>query len=239
MENVATQPQPTQIEDISSLSRTSLEELVMSLMKANKSIYRVCLVLGIGLVIVSILAAVGFYRRPKVIVAVQSADGQRITQIDDTKFGSTEQIQMGEDNLSNKDKNELIENWLQGRFAIDLASRSKDVPKFLSLMIPSTAGGLFKQLNETGELQRERDEGWSGSWKTDSIDVDRNDKNIVQVIGTQNLRKVVAGKPKTERIQYKIVFSLHTEGKRDNSPLRTGYWIVNYKDEVLSRTEGA
>lgn len=220
-----------------SIESVADKEALIGMVRAVNRLNRVCFVLAIGLVAISVLAAIGYYRRPKVIVAVQTPDGQRIAQIDDMKFGATEQIQMGEDNLNDRDKQELVNRFLETFYAVDLASRSKDVPKALSMLIPDSARNYYKTLNEQGYLQRERDEAWSSSWKTDSFEVDRSDRNQVQVIGTQNLRRVMAGKPKTERIQYKIVFTLHTEGKRDDTPLRTGYWIINFKPEELSRSE--
>lgn len=237
MENVENAGEKINPEVQTSLENSSLQELVFEQVKASNRLYRVIAFLSIGLVLVSVLAAVGFFRRPKVLVAVQTPDGQRIAQIDDINFGSTEQIQMGEDNLNDRDKRELVENFLQTYYGVDLASRSKDVPKALSMLIPDSAKQLYKVLNEQGVLQRERDESWSGSWKTESFEVDRKDKNLVLVIGTQSLRRMVGGKVKSERIQYKIPFVLHTEGKRDNSPLRTGYWIVNFKPEEISRNE--
>lgn len=213
------------------------QEALIKLVKAVGSLNKIVFILATGLVVVSIVAAVGYFRRPKVLVAVQSADGRRIAQIDDINFGTTDQIQMGEDNLTDADKRELVENFLQSFYAVDLASRSKDVPRALRMVIPSNAQVLYKNLNEQGILQRERDEGWSASWTTDSFDVDRTDKNLAQVIGTQMLRRNAGGKLKQERVQYKILFQLYTEGKREESPLRTGYWIANFKAEELSRSE--
>ncbi len=212
-------------------------ETLSGLVTGINRLNRICLVLALGLIVVSVIAALGYYRRPKVIVAVQTPDGQRIAQIDDTKFGATEQIQMGEDNLNDRDKQELVNQFLQSFYAVDLASRSKDVPKALSMLIPDSAKLIYKSLTDQGHFQRERDEGWAATWKTDSFEVNRADKNSVQVIGTQNLRRMIGGKPRSEKIQFKIVFSLHTEGKRDESPLRTGYWIVNFKAEEISRTQ--
>lgn len=220
-----------------SIATVAEREAMTGMVKAVARLNWIVLVLAIGLVAVSVLAAIGFYRRPRVIVAVQTPDGQRIAQIDDIKFGTTEQVQMGEDNLNDKDKKELVNNFLQTFYAVDLASRSKDVPKAMSMLVPESAKVIYKTINEQGLLQRERDEGWSASWNTDSFEVDRADKNTVQVIGTQVLRRMLAGKEKKERVQYKIVFTLQTEGKRDGTPLRTGYWIVNFKPQELSRTE--
>lgn len=219
------------------MARVAGNELLVNMSQAVKGYNRVIFVLGVSLVVVSVIAAVGFYRHPKVIVAVQSADGQRIVQIDDMKFGATEQIQMGEDKLTDRDKRELVENFLSTIYGVDLASRSKDVPKALSMMIPDYARALYKDLNERGTLQKERDEGWSAGWNTESFEIDRNDKNTARVIGTQTLRRIIGGNAKKERVQYKIALTLHTEGKRDDTPLRTGYWIVNFKPEELSRTE--
>jgi len=213
------------------------KEALLGMVRTNNRQNQIILALAIGLVIVSIISAVGYFRRPKVLVAVQSADGQRIAKIDDINFGTAEQIQMGEDNLSNADKRELVENFLQAFYAVDLASRSKDVPRALKMLIPANAQLLYKNLNEQGVLQRERDEGWSSSWTTDSFEVDRSDRNLASVIGTQMLRRNSSGKIKQERVQYKILFQLYTEGKREESPLRTGYWIANFKAEELSRSE--
>ena len=213
------------------------QQTVINAIKAINRQNRIIAILAIGLVVVSIVAAIGYFRRPKVMVAVQTPDGQRIAQLDDMNFGATEQIQMGEDNLKDDDKRELVNNFLQSFYAVDLASRSKDVPKSLAMMIPSSANVFYKYLNENGILQRERDEGWSASWTTDSFDIDKNDKNAAQIIGTQVLRRNVSGKIKQEKVQYKISFLLYTEGKREGSPLRTGYWIVNFKPEELSRSE--
>lgn len=236
MENIDTLENQTEMKNAVEgiANQNGLSDALSSL----KSVNRVCFVLAIGLVIASIIAVWGWNRRPKVIVAVQSPDGQRIAQIDDMKFGATEQIQMGEDKLTNLDKREIVENFLQTFYGVDLASRPKDIQKALGMMIPDSAKVYYKALTEQGHLQRERDEAWSASWKTDSFEIDRNDKNAASVIGTQTLRRVIGGKPKSERIQYKLFFTLHTEGKRDDSPLRTGYWIINFKSEELSRTEG-
>lgn len=233
MENISVLDQPAS----AALVEVSQKEAINGLLKIINRRDRQILILVAGLIVVSVLAGIGFFRHPRVLVSVLTPDGQRITQIDDTKFGTSEQIQMGDDNLTDKDKQELVNNFLQTFYAVDLASRSKDVPKALSMMIPESAKSYYKTLNEQGFLQKERDEGWSSSWKTDSFEVDRNDKNSVQVIGTQQLRRMIGGKPINERVQYKIQFSLHTEGKRENSPLRTGYWIVNFKSEELSRTQ--
>ena len=218
-------------------SRVAGDEMLARVMQGYQRQQLIILLLSLGLVVVSVLAGVGYFRRPKVMVAVQTSDGQRIAQLDDVKFGATEQIQMGEDTLTNRDKEYLVNQFLQTFYAVDLASRAKDVPKALSFLAPTSAGSLYKVLNEQGYFQRERDEGWSASWKTDSVEVDRGDKNLLRVIGTQDLRRVMAGKTKRERIQFKLTFVLHTEGKREDSPLRSGYWIVNFKPEELSRLE--
>lgn len=213
------------------------KEALLGLVRAVNRLNRVVFVLALGLVLVSLIAAVGYFRRPKVMVAVTTPDGQRIAKIDDVNFGATEQIQMGEDNLNNRDKEYLVNQFLDSFYAVDLASRNRDVQKSLGMMIPGSAQILYKSLNEQGFLQRERDEGWSASWKTESFEMDRTDRNLASVIGTQILRRNLGGKIKQERVQYKIRLQLYTEGKREETPLRTGYWIANFKAEELSRSE--
>ncbi len=213
------------------------KEALVGLVRAVNRLNRVVFVLALALVIVSLISAVGYFRRPKVIVSVQTPDGQRIAKIDDVNFGGTEQIQMGEDNLSNRDKEYVINQFLESFYGVDLASRSQDVKKILGLMIPASAKTLYKNLNEQGILQRERDEGVAASWTTESFEVDRLDRNLAHVIGTQIMRRNSGGKIKQERVQYKIIFQLYTEGKREETPLRSGYWVANFKAEELSRSE--
>lgn len=218
-------------------TRVAGDEMLAQVMRGYQRQQLIIFLLAVGLVAVSVLAGVGYFRRPKVMVAVQTPDGKRVAQLDDLSFGATEQIQMGEDNLTHRDKEYLVNQFLQTFYAVDLASRAKDVPKALSYLAPASAASLYKVLNEQGYFQRERDEGWSSLWKTDSVEVDRNDRNLLRVIGTQDLRRVMGGKTRRERIQFKFTFVLHTEGKRENSPLRSGYWILNFKPEELSRNE--
>jgi hypothetical protein len=226
-------------ENVKSARAVAENEAMAVLAEALKSRNRLSVILATGLVIVSLLAGYGYFRRPKVLVAVQTPDGQRIASIDDINFGGTEQIQMGEDNLTNGDKEYLVSEFLKRFFAVDMASRGKDVERALSFMSPNSAASYYKMLNEQGFLQRERDEAWSASWKTDSFEIDGANKNRAVVIGTQELRRMIGGKPKKEKVQYKISFDLHTDGKREGSPLRSGYWIVNFKADEISRNEEA
>ena len=131
------QATPAEIER--AYSRVAGDEMLARLLQGFRRQQFIILVLAVGLVAVSWLAGVGYFRRPKVMVAVQTPDGQRIAQLDDVKFGATEQIQMGEDTLTNRDKEYLVNQFLQTFYAVDLASRAKDVPKALSLMAPTSA----------------------------------------------------------------------------------------------------
>ena len=217
------------------LESNAEKEAVLGLIKAVSGYQKIIIVLSVGFIIVAILAAIGFYRRPKVMVSVTTPDGRRIVKLDDVNFGAVEPVQMGADNLNNDDKKYLVNQFLSNYYGVDLASRSRDIQKALGLMIPSSAKRLWKALNERGYLQIERDEAWAATWDTEKIEVSPSDPNLIEVIGTQTLRKRLGGEIKEERNQYKIVFRLFTEGKRDDTPLRSGYWITQFNADSISR----
>lgn len=188
--------------------------------------------------IIIILAGLAFWlflRKPDLVVAVTSADGQRVVQLNNREFGQTEVVQLGRDNLSNADKTYLVSEFARLRFSVDLASREKDVEKMLRMCLPRTAVAYAKDLKERGILERERSESWQGVWSQQSVKVDDRDPYTLRVIGTQEITKNLSGAANKETVQYEITFKLTTDGTRTDDNFRTGFKVAIISEQDISR----
>lgn len=185
-----------------------------------------------------ILAGLCFYlylRKPDLIVAVTSPDGQRVVSINNRDFGQTEAVQLGRDNLTNSDKTYLASEWARLRFGVDLASREKDVEKMLRMLIPRSAVAYARQLKETGVLERERSENWQAVWTQQSVKIDDRDPYTLRIIGTQDITKNIAGAAQKESVQYEVTFKLTSDGTRSNDNFRTGFMVANVGEKEINR----
>lgn len=190
-------------------------------------------------VIIVILAGLAFYlylRKPDLIVAVTSPDGQRVVQINNREFGQTEAVQLGKENLTNGDKTYLVSEFSRLRFAVDRASREKDVERMLRMCIPRTAVNYAKDLKEKGVLEREASEMWSAKWTQQSVKVDERDPYTLRVIGTQEITKTINGAIGQETVQYELTFKLTTDGSRSDDNFRTGFKVGIINEQVIGST---
>ena len=193
-------------------------------------------------VIILILAGLAFYlylRKPDLIVAVTSPDGQRIVQLNNREFGQTEAVQLGKERLSNDDKTYLVSEFARLRFAVDRASREKDVEKMLRMCIPRTAVNYARDLKERGVLERENGESWSAKWTQQSVKVDPRDPYLLRVIGTQEITKTINGAIQEETAQFEITFKLSTDGSRADDNFRTGFKVGIVSEQVINPTKNS
>lgn len=193
-------------------------------------------------VVILILAGLAFYlflRKPDLIVAVTSADGQRVVQLNNREFGQTEAVQLGKEHLSNDDKTYLVSEFARLRFAVDRASREKDVEKMLRMCLPRTAVNYARDLKERGVLERENGESWSAKWTPQSVKIDPRDPYTVRVIGTQDITKNINGAVQEETAQFEVTFKLSTDGSRADDNFRTGFKVGIVSEQVINSTKNS
>ena len=191
---------------------------------------------------IALLAGLSFWlflRKPDLVVAVTTPDGQRIVQINNREFGQTEPVQLGKDNLTNADKTYLVSEFARLRYAADRASREKDIEKMLRMCIPRTAVAYATDLKEKGVLEKELSESWQGVWSQQSVKVDDRDPYTLRVIGTQEINKNISGAANKETVQYEITFKLTTDGTRADDNFRTGFKVANVSEQILSRNSNS
>jgi hypothetical protein len=196
------------------------------------------------LAIVLIALAAGnifqYYRRPDRIIV----DGQsgRVLSINDRNYGKEEGIEFGPDRLTAQDKLYVTREFVRYLYQVDPATRPRDVEKALRLMVPDSAVKFSNWLKEQGILDRQKAESWQASWTPMDVSVDANSPYTVNVIGKQEINKLISGSVVREAKQLRMTIKLMADPKgRDDRNLRSGFLIAfidsHELNDVPSREE--
>jgi len=181
-----------------------------------------------------------YYRRPDRII-VDGPSG-RVLSINDRNYGKEEGVEFGPDRLTAQDKLYVTREFVRYLYQVDPATRPRDVEKALRLMVPDSAVKFSNWLKEQGILDRQKAESWQAAWSPMDISVDANSPYTVNVIGKQEINKLVSGSVVREAKQLRITIKLMADPKgRDDRNLRSGF-LVSFIDahelnDVPSREE--
>jgi hypothetical protein len=180
-----------------------------------------------------------YYRRPDRIVVDRRADGDHVVAVNDQPVATLGGgVSFGPDRPGDEDKRRLANEWAMARYAIDPLAREQAIEKLLRMMEPNAAAKFVAYLKRKGELERERGERWQSSWKPQLTLIDGGNPYRVNVVGLQDLNKVVGGVPQRESKQ--IMFSLRLSPDKDSGRaqhnLFTGFLVVDLLDvrEVMN-----
>ena len=212
---------------------------VVNLHRDERDIRLLLYVAGTSIVLVLLLLtslAVNvwqYYRRPDRIVVDRRADGDHVVAVNDQPVATLGgAVSFGQDKPGDEDKRRLANEWAMARYAIDPLAREKAIENLLRMMEPNAAAKFVAYLKRKGELERERGERWQSSWKPQLTVIDSGNPYRVNVVGVQDLNKVVGGVPQHETKQ--IMFSLRLLPDKDSGRaqhnLFTGFLVVDLLD---------
>lgn len=169
-----------------------------------------------------------YYRRPDRIV-VDGSSG-RVLSINDRNYGKEEGVEFGPDRLTRQDKLYVTREFVRYLYHVDPATRPRDVEKALTMMVPDSAVKFAKWMKARGILDQQKAESWQASWLPMDVAVDRNDPYTVNVIGKQEINKVIAGAVQKETKQLRLIIKLVADNKgRADRNLRSGF-LISYLD---------
>ncbi len=178
-----------------------------------------------------------YYRRPDRIV-VDGSSG-RVLSINDRNYGKEEGVEFGPDRLTSQDKLYITREFVRYLYQVDPATRPRDVEKALTMMVPDSAVKFAKWMKERGILDQQKAESWQASWSPMDVAVDQNDPYTVNVIGKQEINKVVAGAVQKETKQLRLTIKLVADNKgRADRNLRSGF-LISYLDSHELNDSGA
>ncbi len=194
-----------------------------------------------ALLVILLLISVAFniwqyWRRPDRIVVDRSSG--RVLMINDREYGETEAVKLGPDKLTNADKQYLAGEFVKAIYAIDPATRPRDIERALRMMVPNSALLFARYLKQTGILDKHRSESWQAIWTPQDISVDRVDPYTVRVIGKQEITKVISGASQQETHQLHLTFKLVADPlRRADRNLRSGFLISGFDYKELGEAD--
>jgi hypothetical protein len=189
---------------------------------------RLLMVMSVLVVASAVANIYQYYRRPDRIV-VDGSSG-RVLSINDRNYGKEEGVVFGPDRLTRQDKLYITREFVRYLYQVDPATRPRDVEKALTMMVPDSAVKFAKWIKERGILDQQKAESWQASWSPMDVAVDQNDPYTVNVIGKQEINKVVAGAVQKETKQLRLTIKLVADNKgRADRNLRSGF-LISYLD---------
>ena len=189
---------------------------------------RLVMVMAVVVVASAVANIYQYYRRPDRIV-VDGSSG-RVLSINDRNYGKEEGVEFGPDRLTSQDKLYITREFVRYLYKVDPATRPRDVEKALTMMVPDSAVKFAKWMKERGILDQQKAESWQASWSPLDVAVDQNDPYTVNVIGKQEINKVVAGAVQKETKQLRLTIKLVADNKgRADRNLRSGF-LISYLD---------
>jgi hypothetical protein len=172
-----------------------------------------------------------FYRRPDRIV-VDGSSG-RVLSINDRNYGKEDGVEFGPDRLTTKDKLYITREFVRALYQIDPATRPKDIERVLTMMVPDSAVKFAKWMREKGVLDQQKSESWQAVWTPMDVSVDGNDPYTINVIGKQDITRLVNGASVKDAKQLRLTIKLVADNKgRADRNLRSGFLIsyIDYKE---------
>lgn len=199
---------------------------------------RICLLVGVIAIVSAAVNVFQFYRRPDRII-VDGPTG-RVLSINDRNYGKEEKVELGPDHLTTEDKLYVTREFARYLYQVDPATRPRDVEKALRLMVPDSAVKFSNWLKQNGILDQQKAESWQAIWTPMEISVDPSNSYTVNVIGKQEISKLVNGAVVKDAKQLRLTIRLLADptGRADRN-LRSGFLIAYIDSHELNDASSA
>jgi hypothetical protein len=202
-----TQRDPSDVCTILRLSVCSLVFAVLSIALAGLLIYRLM-------------------RSAELVVVERTPQGDRVVG-DDRHYTLHGPVQITTDSPGDGDKKYLASKWAESFFRIDPQTRRNDIVRGLKVMTPDAAVSLVEQVKQTGEWETQRREEWQAIWKPQVITVSSDDAYKVQIVGQQEINKMIAGATQHSTRQLICTLLLRPDtAKRTEDNQNTGFRVA-------------
>lgn len=220
---------------------------VVNLHRDDRDVMLLLRMSGVGiLLLLALLTSIAcniwqYWRRPDRIIVDRREGGDYVVMVNDQAVEGG--VGYGPDKPGAEDKRRLANEWAAARYAIDPLTREQGIERLLRMMEPTAAQKFVSYLKRNGELERERGERRQASWKPQLTVVDSSNPYRVNVVGLQELTRMVSGTPLRESKQ--IMFSLKMMPDKDSGRaahnLHTGFLVLDILDirEVNQAGESA
>ena len=165
-------------------------------------------------------------RGASLVVVERSPDGDRVVG-DDRHYTLSGPVQVLADRPGDGDKKYLVTKWAESFFQIDPRTRREDLSRGLKMMTPEAAVLLVEEVKRSGEWETQRREEWQTVWKPQSVTISRDDPYKIQVIGRQEITKIVGNIAQHDSRQLVFTVGLRPDtAKRTEDNQNTGFRVA-------------
>lgn len=193
------------------------------------------------------LAGIGFYlyqRKPDLVYIREDVDGRTVAVLNNRELGTSSNVTVSKDRVTDKDKLMAASKFASAIYGVSPVPevRARDIAQAITQMVPQRAQILSTYLEPI--LAEQRRDNWSTVWAEQSSYVDKNDKMLVHIIGTQTIDKSPQNVPQKETKQFDLAIKLYydkpMEQKQKGNPradrnLNTGFLILEYTGEEIQK----
>lgn len=177
--------------------------------------------------------------KPRIITAVVTEDGRTLAYLDDIKFGKYGPVSFAPDEPTDRDKTDLVEEFCKTLYGIDPQARKYQLERVYDMLVLDFAREYFTAYKASGQIDQQRDERWQATWTRNKVEIDRQDRYVIHVIGTQEVTKYLGDRTERETIQHSVDFRLVDDSPRQTHNFHTGFLISYFRGEVISRGPAA
>jgi hypothetical protein len=192
-------------------------------------------------------AGVEFYlynRAPDLVYIREDVDGRTVAVLNNRELGSSGNVTVSKDRVTDKDKLMAASKFAAGIYGVSPVPevRARDIAQVITQTVPQRAQKLSQYLEPI--LAEQRRDNWSTVWTEQSIYLDKNDKMLVHIIGTQDIDSSPQGVPGKSKKQFdlaiKLFYDKPMEQKQKGNPradrnLNTGFLILDYSGDEIQK----
>jgi hypothetical protein len=193
------------------------------------------------------LAGISFYlyqRKADLVYIREDVDGRTVAVLNNRELGTSGSVTVTKDRVTDKDKLMAASKFAAAIYGVSPVPevRARDIAQAITQMVPQRAQILSTYLEPI--LAEQKRDNWSTVWTEQSSSVDRNDKMLVHIIGTQVIDKSPQNVPTKQTKQFDLAVKLYydkpMEQKQKGNPradrnLNTGFLILEYTGEEIQK----
>lgn len=199
------------------------------------------------IIIILLLGVSGFLylRKPDRVVIGVDSKGEQTLMINDREYGQIKNLALEPDRPTNGQKLLFAKEFTNALFEADTTNRQAKLKRALGMMANASAQTLFTYLktntsnlnNNAGiALTVEKQENWATIFEIKEATIDSVNPNIINILGTQKITKVVNGNPSEDERNVQLRLNIHPDANgRQDYNLQLGFQVLNYTFKELPK----
>jgi hypothetical protein len=207
------------------------------------------LLFAVAVLAVAVLAHAGlelylYHRSPDLVYIREDAEGRTVAVLNNREMGTSGNVTVSKDRVTDQDKIMAASKFAAAIYGVSPVPevRARDIAQAITQMVPQNAQKLSTYLEPI--LAEQKRDNWSTVWNEQSIYLDKNDRMLVHIIGSQTVDSSPAGGPQHYVKQFDLAVKLYYDKPMETSQkgnpraarnLNTGFLVLEYTGEEIQK----